>query len=737
MLAIRYPLVIVNPYTTLPCMPQIEGVLERITYQSPENGYTVARLTLQDKGYLITIVGNLAGISPGETLAIEGEWVEHREHGRQFEVHSFRTLMPATIDGIRRYLGSGLIKGIGPATAKRITETFGKYTIDVLDHAPQRLIEVPSLGRKKVEQIRQAWQAQQRIKEVMLVLQELGLTPGLAVRIYKHYGDDALEMVRNAPYRLADEVYGIGFLTADRIARGLGVAVDDPQRIGAGLRYALSQATEEGHCYLPAEELVTKASELLEIPPDHADAVLNDPNIMREVVFGAQQQIYLAPLAYAEQGVASTLARLARATSPMLRFYRDANWSRVFAYLAERRDVNLTDRQQAAVRMALTQKVSVLTGGPGTGKTTCLHTLVTLLQARGYQPALASPTGRAAKRLSETTGLAAKTIHRLLEYSPQGGPHFKRNADHPLECDLLVIDEVSMLDIVLANQLLKAVPPEAHLLLVGDADQLPSVGPGRVLRDLIESGAVPSVHLDTIFRQAEGSGIALNAQLINEGALPQLEGLDDFFFFGAADAERCAALTVELVLERIPRRFGFDPRRDIQVLSPMHRGAAGVASLNQQLQTSLNPAQPGRHEKHYGSTLFRVGDRVMQQRNNYDLDVYNGDIGTIEAISHDEELLTLRLDDQRSVEYEFDQLDELSHAYALSIHKSQGGEYPVVVVPLMMQHYALLQRNLLYTAITRARKLVVLVGDRRAVARAVENNQVVERYSGLRERLQI
>lgn len=735
-------------------MTSLEGTVERITFHSAADGYTVARLTPRGKQYVITVVGKLAGVRPGETLALEGEWREHREHGRQFEISSYRTLMPATIDGIRRYLGSGLIKGIGPATAKKITETFGKYTLDVIERTPDRLNEVPGLGRKKVELIKQAWQEQQQIKEVMLFLQELELPTGIAVRIYKHYGDAALEIVRSQPYRLADEVYGIGFLTADAIAAGLGMRRDDPQRIAAGLRYVLGQATDDGHCYLPAGELVTQASELLGVATEQVTAVLADPAALHAIEFGAGvdpalQPVYLAPLARAEQGVAAALRRLRRAESRIGPFYRAANWQRVFTHLAERRGVDLTVRQQEAIRIALTTPLSVLTGGPGTGKTTTLRTLIALLQARGYRAALASPTGRAAKRLADATGVAAQTIHRLLEYTPHNGGAFRRNSDWPLDCDLLVIDEVSMLDVLLANHLLKAVPAGAHVLLVGDADQLPSVGPGRVLRDLLESAAVPCVHLDTIFRQAADSAIITNAHRINNGELPvyapalrnRSDGVAtsnqpaDFFFVNAPDPERCAALVVELVAERIPRRFGFAAQREIQVLVPTHKGSAGVANLNRLLQAALNPATPGVAERQFGSVVFRCGDRVMQLRNNYDLDVYNGDIGAITAVDEAAEQVEVRLDDGRVVRYEFAQLDELGPAYALSIHKSQGGEYPVVVVPLVMQHYNLLQRNLLYTAVTRARELVVLVGDQRAVKTAVDNYRVVERYSGLAARL--
>lgn len=713
----------------------LEGTLDRITYQSDEDGYTVGRLTPAGKQFQVTIVGKLAGVRPGETLLLEGEWQEHRDHGKQFAVVTCRTLMPATIDGIRRYLGSGLIKGIGPATAKRITDTFGKYTLEVIEREPDRLAEVPGLGRKKVELIKAAWQEQQRIKEVIIFLQEVGLPTGMAVRIYKQYGDAAIQVVRDEPYRLADEVYGIGFLTADKIASALGLAHDDPRRVAAGLRHALGTATEDGHCFLPADELLRRASALLGVGSEQVREVLEDPALAGDVEMVGVEAVYLKPLAMAETGVAAAILRQLRAPSAIAGFYGQARWPQVFAHLEERRGVRLTARQQAAVTMALTQKVGVLTGGPGTGKTVTLHTVVKLLAARGHRVLLASPTGRAAKRLAEVTGVEAKTIHRLLEYAPGGGGSFRRNADWPLECELLVVDEVSMLDVLLANHLLKALPPQAHLLLVGDADQLPSVGPGRVLGDLLTSGAVPAVHLDQIFRQAAGSGIAENAQRINRGEPPVLQGLEDFFFFAAPDPEACAARVVELVAERIPRRFGLDPRRDIQVLSPTHKGPAGVTNLNRLLQEALNPPAPGRAEKAFGANLFRLGDRVIQQRNNYELDVYNGDVGVVAGVDHDEQLLTVRFEDGREIAYDFAILDELGLAYALSVHKSQGGEYAAVVLPLLLQHGGLLQRNLLYTGVTRARRLAVLAGDKRALAAAVADERTQERYTGLAARL--
>ncbi|MEN9934017.1 MAG: hypothetical protein RLZZ387_596 [Chloroflexota bacterium] len=724
-------------------MPQISGVLERITYQSDTDGYTVARVQPRDRGYLVTIVGKLLGAQVGESVELEGRWVDHPEHGRQFEVERYRTVLPATVEGIRRYLGSGLIKGVGPVTARRIVDTFGAETLDVIDHTPERLREVPGLGPKRVARIARAWEEQQQIKAIMIFLQELQIAPGLAVRIYKQYGDQALAVVRETPYRLADDVYGIGFLTADRIAQSVGIPHDSPQRVGAGLRYALSQAADDGHCFLPWDELVGQATKLLEVPGADVAAVLDAIAITREVHVerrDGERLVYLLPFFHAERGVAARIHELMAAPSSIAGFYGAANWPRVFQHLADRRGIGLTERQREAVVMALTQKVSVLTGGPGTGKTTSLRTVIMSLKQRGDPFVLASPTGRAAKRLSEAAGAEAKTIHRLLEFSPVGGPHFKRNAENPLEARVVVVDEVSMLDVLLANHLLKAVPPDAHLLLVGDADQLPSVGAGRVLRDILESGAVPSVHLDAIFRQAEGSGIVTNAHRINRGEMPRAggqegAGFDDFFFFPEPEPERCAELVVDLVARRAPARFGLDPRRDIQVLTPTHRGAAGVAGLNAALQEALNPAAPGLAEHRFGATVFRVGDRVLQQRNNYDLDVYNGDIGEVAAIDHEEQLLTVRYDGVRDVAYDFGLLDELTLAYAISVHKSQGAEYPCVVMPLLTQHYVLLQRNLVYTGVTRAKQLVVLAGDRRALAMAVKNNRVAHRYTALSWRL--
>ncbi|MDQ5853283.1 MAG: ATP-dependent RecD-like DNA helicase, partial [Chloroflexota bacterium] len=710
------------------------------TFHNAETGYTVARVQPSGRRHLVTVVGKLVGVQVGEALRLEGEWTSHPEHGRQFAASAWQAVLPADAEGIRKYLGSGLIKGIGPVMAQRIVDTFSAETLRVIESHPQRLNEVPGVGRKKVDAIIRAWNEQQGIKALMTLLQGHGITPTLAVRIYRQYGEAAMSILEQSPYRLADEVYGVGFFTADQIAQQQGVRHDDAFRIGAGLRHVLSEAAADGHCYLPAEVLVERAVTLLEVDTALVEATLRNIDAAGEVQVeevDGLRLIYLLPFYRAELGVANSIRAIQITPSAIAPIFKRLDWERVWDRLGHQHGQNPTEKQREAIRTALTTKLGVLTGGPGTGKTTTLRTVIDLLDAHRCRYVLASPTGRAAKRLSEATGAEAKTIHRLLEYSPVGDVRFKRNRDNPLDADMVVVDEASMLDIFLCNDLLKAVPPNAHVLFVGDVDQLPSVGPGNVLRDLIESWAVPAVHLDVIFRQAEGSGIISNAHCINAGELPRMEGLDDFFFFPRPDPEACAAMVVELVVERIPRRFGID-RRSIQVLSPTHRGPAGVQALNKALQAAINPPHPGRPERTWGDTTFRVGDRVMQVRNNYDLDVYNGDVGEITAVDREQQTLAVRYDElsgPRAVIYDWAFLDELQLAYATSIHKAQGAEYPVVVVPLLRQHTILLQRNLLYTAVTRAKQVVVLVGDRSAIKRAVDNNEVAVRYTGLQRRL--
>ncbi len=747
-------------------MPEIlRGTIERITYHNEEDGYTVAQLLPEGKNYTVTVVGNMLGINVGESVAVSGAWMAHPQYGRQFKADQVRTILPATIAGLEKYLGSGLIKGIGPVTAQRIVRKFGLDTLRIIEEEPQRLHEVLGVGRKRIELITRAWAEQQKIKEVMLFLQSHNVSTGLAVRIYKQYGDQAIAVVRSDPYRLAREVYGIGFVTADKIARDLGIAEDAPERVAAGVAYVLSQAADEGNVYLPDSELTRRASELLGVPPERvaegiralkeAGEVWVEEAPPRRSTSGATPQavteehpVYLIPFYYSEVGVTSRLRRLAEAPEERLIAFRSFDWPAAFAALQAQSRIALTGRQMEAIRAALTHRITVLTGGPGTGKTTTVRSILRLAHAAGARVALASPTGRAAKRLSEATGHPAKTVHRLLEFKPGEGLTFQRNEEHPLEADLVIVDEASMLDLVLTNHLLKAIPPGAHLLLVGDVDQLPSVGAGNILHDIITAiegqgtsdGGAPLpnaavIRLDTIFRQPPGSYIITNAHRINQGRMPILDNRNatDFFLFQEDDPERASNLIVELVSERIPRKFGLRPEQ-IQVLSPMHRGEVGVASLNQRLQAVLCPPRPGVPEKQIGGRVFRRGDRVMQVRNNYDKDVFNGDMGYISAIDAENQTVTVRMD-ERDIVYDFLEMDELVHAYAISVHKAQGSEFPAVVIPLLTAHYVMLQRNLLYTAVTRARRLVVLVGTPRAIAIAVHNNRAQMRYSGLAERL--
>jgi exodeoxyribonuclease V alpha subunit len=794
-------------------MDILRGVVERITYHNEENGYTVAKLTperaertLFGAEREVAIVGNMLGLNVGESVELTGRWTVHGEYGRQFQVETFHPVLPATIAGLEKYLGSGLIKGVGPVTARRIVKQFGLDTLTVIEEAPERLAETPGVGPKRVEMISNAWIEQRAIKEVMLFLQSNGVSTSLATKIYKYYGDEAINQVRRDPYRLARDIFGIGFLTADKIARAMGLPEDAPERVAAGVGYALNEASEDGHVFLPTSELVKLTAELLQVSPTligiglarmwneaqvkvapspGAEAIEPQPDFIAEPRLVAEQgqlyavhsvdeaqrllaeenAIYLTPLYFSEVGVARRLQRLLHeAQSRLTPFarYRQTEWRHAIAAAEQVNGFPLAAQQREAVQAALTYRVTVLTGGPGTGKTTTVRTIIDLCRAEQRRVLLAAPTGRAAKRLAETTGEEAKTIHRLLEFKPTEGMAFQRNEENPLEGDLLIVDEASMLDLPLTNHLLKAVPPGMHLLLVGDVDQLPSVGAGNVLKDVIaalengdaETGnwesALPHfpvstpqprrfraavIRLQTIFRQEAGSFIITNAHRINAGVLPLVDNdaATDFFLFRTEEPARAAELCVELVAERIPRRFGIAPE-DIQVLAPMHRGVVGVAALNSALQQALNPAAPTRAERTIGSRLYRVGDKVMQIRNNYDKDVYNGDMGRITALDPLMHTVIVTFEG-RPVGYEFLEMDELVHAYAVSVHKSQGSEFPVVVLPLLTTHYMMLQRNLLYTAVTRARRLVVLVGQPRAISLAVRNNEVMARFTGLTERL--
>ena len=721
---------------------KLSGSIERITFYNPENGYTVLRLlpdepqgAAEDRQGLVTVTGNLPELAPGEYLKMHGDWMDHPRHGRQFKVETIEQAYPATLEGVKRYLGSGMLQGIGPKLAERIVEHFGADTIEIIDNHPKRLREVPDIGPKRMGIIVQAWEEQRQVKEIMIYLHSHGITTNLALKIYKEYGDKAMSVVQNNPFQLARDIYGVGFKTADRIARSLGLPADHPTRIEAGILYLLEEMVGEGHVYAPSELLADRAVNLLEVDRNQvreglerllaAEMVQFDqPPISREGGGEDQQAVYLTPYYYAEIGVARRLSELADAFPPRL-----SDIPPLFTPLSEA----LSEQQAEAVRVVLSNPVSVLTGGPGTGKTTSIQALISVVESAGKRFALASPTGRAAKRLSEATGKPASTLHRLLEYSPVEG--FTRDADDPLKIDLLVVDEASMLDVLLANSLLRALESGTHLLLVGDVDQLPSVGAGDVLREIINSGQVPVTRLTEIFRQAAGSEIITNAHLINQGEMPYFDNDgEDFFRFPAEMPEKAADWIEDLVVSRIPGKFGMTPQ-EIQVLVPMYRGPAGIHAINARLQEVLNPPGPLKPERRLFGTLYRPGDKVMQVRNDYDKQVFNGDIGLIQSISVEDKTLTINFDGQM-VEYGWSEADQLTLAYAISVHKAQGSEFPAVVVPLLTHHYMMLQRNLLYTAITRARRVCVLVTNTKALAIAVNNNQVAKRHTALAWRLE-
>ncbi|MGW2583874.1 SF1B family DNA helicase RecD2 [Streptomyces virginiae] len=734
-------------------LAEVEGVLERITFANEETGYTVARVdTGRGANDLLTVVGALLGAQPGESLRLYGRWGSHPQYGKQFTVENYTTVLPATIQGIRRYLGSGLIKGIGPRFAERIVEHFGLESLDVIEEEPGRLIEVPGLGPKRTALITAAWEEQKSIKEVMVFLQGVGVSTSLAVRIFKKYGDSSIGVVKNEPYRLASDVWGIGFLTADKIAQAVGIPHDSPERVKAGLQYALSQSSDQGNCFLPEERLISDGVKLLQVDVglviDCLAELVTEDGVVRESVPGPDGEpviaVYLVPFHRAEVSLANQLLRLLRTEADKMpafgsRSPKPVDWAKALAWLAARTGAELAPEQQEAVKLALTEKVAVLTGGPGCGKSFTVKSIVTLALAKKAKVVLAAPTGRAAKRLSELTGAPASTVHRLLELRPGGDAAYDR--DRPLEADLVVVDEASMLDLILANKLAKAVAPGAHLLFVGDVDQLPSVGAGEVLRDMLAPDSpVPSVRLTKIFRQAQQSGVVTNAHRINQGLPPLTEGLPDFFLFVEDDTETAAGLTVDVAARRVPRKFGLDPRRDIQVLAPMHRGPAGAGNLNTLLQAAVTPAREGLPERRFGGRTFRVGDKVTQIRNNYEKGengVFNGTVGLVTALSTEEQKLTVMTDEDEEISYDFDELDELAHAYAVTIHRSQGSEYPAVVIPVTTSAWNMLQRNLLYTAVTRAKKLVVLVGSRKALGQAVRTISAGRRHTALDHRLTI
>ncbi|MYA68626.1 AAA family ATPase [Candidatus Poribacteria bacterium] len=797
-------------------METLQGILERIVYESHDTGYTVGRLSARDHAELITVVGNLASINPGESLLLQGEWVDNPRYGRQFQIEKYETILPANVVGLRKYLGSGLIKGIGPKMAALIVRKFGMDTMDIIENEPDKLASVPGIGRKRVEIIKEAWEAQREIKNVMIFLQSHDVSTTHAAKIYKTYGNDAIPVVTENPYQLADDIYGIGFVTADTIAQKLGMDQDAPQRVEAGIKYVLSQKADEGHVFQHCSELVEACQTMLEqelaaieqgihalvekeeiISPGFTDFPDADqqvsideiqenyeiPDARQEPlstltengtpiakseapVLGQNQQlitenhspIYLAPFYYAELGIANQFSRLlaSQEQNPVL---LPPNTTRLLTQLENEMDLHFAPQQRNAILTAMTTRAMILTGGPGTGKTTTVVGMIRLFKAQGRRITLTAPTGRAAKRLSETTGGEAKTIHRLLEFSPQINS-FKRNRQNPLDTDVVIVDEMSMVDLVLMNRLMQAIRPSTTVIVIGDTDQLPSVGAGNVLKALIDSRKISVIALTEIFRQAQESMIVANAHRINKGDYPELTGDPDrnFFFIEEEDPEVITELICSLIADRLPQHYNYHPIDDIQLLCPMRRGVLGTENLNKRLQEVLNPQYvtpvihplvkarfgPGTHSQAHRSgnqsaTIggFRVGDKVMQIRNNYDYDVFNGDIGRVVAIEIeglDKKVLIQYPDKQ--VAYDAADLGELVLAYATTIHKAQGSEYPAVVIPLHTQHYLMLQRNLLYTGITRARERVVIVGTEKALGICIRNNQVMQRNSYLAERLQ-
>lgn len=705
-------------------MQKLRCVVERITYQNPENGYSVMRVKVKGYDELVTLVGNLLEVPAGSVLLCEGDWKVDKRYGSQFVAQTWEEVMPATLYGIEKYLGSGLVKGIGPKFAQLIVSRFGLDTIEIIETDIKRLYEVPGIGQKRVEKIAESWEKQKDIKNVMLFLQGYGVSTAYAAKIYRQYGKESIDTVKTNPYKLADDIWGIGFKTADTIASKMGYEKNDLRRLKSGVTYTLSHMAEEGNVYAEEEQLVKSAIELLDADEAPVRQAISEM-LQSEDLIADAEAIYMPPFYYAEVGTANRLNKLLDCVEGSL-----FNIIPDISVISKQTGVEYDEVQAEAIREAVSSKVMVLTGGPGTGKTTTTQGIIAALKAMGLRILLAAPTGRAAKRMSEATGMEAKTIHRLLEYNPKDG--YKRNDDNPLEGDALIVDECSMIDLLLMNNLMKAIPAGMRLVLVGDIDQLPSVGAGNVLRDIIDSKRIPVIRLTRIFRQAQESRIVMSAHAINKGVFPDTSNgkNTDFFFIQQEDPEQAVDTIVKLVKERLPNAYK-RPTSDIQVLTPMQRGVVGAANLNMALQTVLNPGQVSLNRSGYS---FRQGDRVMQLRNNYDKEVFNGDLGYIERVDMEDRTLFVCFDG-RTVEYDVSELDELTLAYATTIHKSQGSEYPIVVMPVLMTHYVMLQRNLIYTGITRAKKICVLVGTKKALSFAIRNLSVLKRNTKLKERL--
>ncbi len=707
---------------------QIEGRIERITFFNEENGYTIAKIKISGKKEPITAVGYLLSPSPGEIIEMKGKWVKHPKYGNQFKITSYKTRVPATVYGIERYLSSGLVKGIGPIMAKRIVKRFGKETLNVIEENIEKLKQVEGIGEKRIDMIKKAWNEQREIRDLMIFLQEHGISPSYAPKIYKKYKEESIQVIKENPYRLAMDIYGIGFITADRIAEKLGFSKDSELRAMSGIIYVLQQVADEGHVYCPYDELLERCKKVLDTSRDTIENALSRLQAEGKVVKD-EEAVYLSQFYVCETGVAKKLIKLME----MPKSIRRINTEKAIEWVERRLGIKLAERQKDAIRAVSENKVLIITGGPGTGKTTVINAIIKIFSQIGAKILLAAPTGRASKRMTETSGYEAKTIHRLLEYSPEKA-EFKKNERSPLNCDILIIDEASMIDIVLMYHLTKAIPLNATVIIVGDVNQLPSVGPGNVLKDMISSGMFPVVELNEIFRQARESLIVINAHRINAGEFPIFRSEKknpDFYFIEEEDPEKGLSIIIDLVKNRIPKRFGFNPYEDIQVISPMNKGIIGAENLNEKLQEALNLSSFGITR---GTKKIKLRDKVMQLRNNYEKGVFNGDIGTVVKIDQENQEVFVAFD-TGIVTYDYSELDEISLAYAISVHKSQGSEYPAVVIPIFIQHYVLLQRNLIYTAITRGKKLVVVVGTKKAFLIGIKNNKIQRRYSKLDKRL--